>query len=95
MKTRALRSVVECSPAEFNREADRLANGVTDGFNPLLEMKLEPEEIVWDILPDALDVGREAERGCQQMKTMGTLPNRGKKQRRRDHQKRLRVVETS
>ena len=54
-------------------------------------MKFEPEEIVWDVLPEALGFGREAELAYQQTKSIGALPNG--EQRRRDHQKRLRVVE--
>ena len=45
LKNRGLWNVVEWAPREFNREADRVANGVTEGFNPQLEMKLQPEEL--------------------------------------------------
>ena len=62
MKRRGLRTIVEWAPREFNRELDSLANGITEGFNPALELKVRPEEISWEILLEALEAGREAER---------------------------------
>ena len=92
MKSHGLRAIVERAPRESIREADRLANGVTDGFDPQLEMKIDPEELAWDILPEALDAGREAERTYQLLKEKHALLDREKKQRRRDHQKILGIV---
>ena len=34
MKARGMRAIVEWAPREFNKEADQLANGVTDSFDP-------------------------------------------------------------
>ena len=34
MKDRGLRAIVDWAPREFSREADSLANGITDSFNP-------------------------------------------------------------
>ena len=62
MKRRRIRTIVAWAPREFNRESDNLANGITEGFNPAMEMKIRPEELTWEILPEALEAGREAER---------------------------------
>ena len=88
MKNRGLRTIVEWAPREFNRESDSLANGHTEEF-----MKVKPGELTWEVLPGALLAGREAESAHQELKERGALPNRGKKQRRRDPQKRLRVMD--
>ena len=92
MKRRRIRTIVEWAPREFNRESDNLANGITEGFNPALELKIRPEEISWEILPEALEAGREAERAKEAAKERGKLPNRSKRERRRDPRERLRVV---
>ena len=42
MKNRGLRAIVEWAPRVLNRESDRLANGVTDGFHSRIEMKVDP-----------------------------------------------------
>ena len=89
MKRRGLKALVEWAPREFNRESDRLANGITEGFNPARELKVNIRDIVWDVLP----AGREAERSYLRARDSGTLPNRGRKQGRRDPQRKLRVVE--
>ena len=44
MKRRRIRTIVEWAPREFNKKSDNLANGITEGFNPALEMKIRPEE---------------------------------------------------
>ena len=93
MKRRRIRTIVEWAPREFNRESDNLANGITEGSNPALEMKIRPEEITWEILPEALEAGREAERAYGAAKERGKLPNRSKRESRRDPQKRLRVAD--
>ena len=84
LKRRRIRTIVEWAPREFNRESDNLANGITTGFNPALEMKIRPEEITWEILPEALEAGRDAERAYGAAKERGKLPNRSKKESRRD-----------
>ena len=93
MKRRRIRPIVEWAPREFNRESDNLANGITEGFNQALELKIRPEEISWEILPEALEAGREAERSYGAAKESGKLPNRSKRERRRDTRERLRVVD--
>ena len=94
LKRRRIRTIVEWAPREFNRESDNLANGITEGFTPALEMKIRPEEITWEILPEALEAGREAERAYGAAKERGNLPNRSKRESRRDPQKRLTVADS-
>ena len=43
------------------READRLANGDTTGFDPSLRLRVLPPVGGWFILDDALALGAEAE----------------------------------
>ena len=93
MRRRGFRTIVEEAPREFNRESDKLANGITEGFNPAPELKVRPEGISWKILSEALEAGREAERAYGLAKEKGALPERKKRQSRRDPQKRLRAVD--
>ena len=52
-------SIGRVAPRESNKEADALANGVIDGFNPELELKVDVANLKWSILPDALDARRQ------------------------------------
>ena len=61
------------------QESDNLAIGITEGFNPALKMIIRPEEILWEILLEALEAGREAERADGIAKERGKLPNRSKR----------------
>ena len=60
-KRRGLRTIVEWTSREGNKEADELANGITQRFRPELEVKLKEEELEWYILPRALEIGAQAE----------------------------------
>ena len=42
------------TPRQFNREADDLANGRVHAFDPALEVKFDPRDLGWHILPHAL-----------------------------------------
>ena len=81
LKHRKLKALVEWTPRESNREADALANGCADGFNPELELKVDCENLQWSILPKALEVGKQAEESYRAAKEGGHLPNRVKKER--------------
>ena len=74
MKKRRLNTTVHWAPRGTNREADALANGVTAGFNPKLECVLDPAAVVWTILPEALQMGREAERAFQEFQVKRLRP---------------------
>ena len=49
MKLHGLKTFVEWTPREGNREADELANGVAQRFRPEYEVKLKAEELEWYI----------------------------------------------
>ena len=83
MKTKGLQASVQWAPRAANREADWLANGDTQDFNPEYECVIDPAAVRWHILPQALEEGRRAERAYQEFRTSGRDPQRGKKQRRR------------
>ena len=56
-----VRPDVRWAPRETNREADRLANGDTTGFNPALRLRVLPPVDGWFILDEALVLGETAE----------------------------------
>ena len=45
---------LEWVPRDFNREADALADGVTDGFDPALEVSIPAPELPCLVLPTLL-----------------------------------------
>ena len=45
------RTVVEWAPRECHKEADLLANGIVEIFNPALETKVDTKKLVWNIFP--------------------------------------------
>ena len=47
MKRQGLRTLVEWTPREGNKEADELANGFTQRFRPEYEVKLKADELEW------------------------------------------------
>ena len=91
LKHRKLKALVEWTPRESNREADALANGCADGFNPELELKVDCENLQWSILPKALEVEKQAEEAYRTAKDGGHLPNRAKKERKKRLEDRLRT----
>ena len=85
--------VVGWTPRQFNREADDLANGRTQAFDPELEVKMNPEDLDWFILPQALKIGQEADESYWRLKEVGTLPNWGTQARRRKPEQQLRLAD--
>ena len=61
MKNRGMRAIVEWAPREFNSEADRLANGIYDSFNPERRIPVSAQSFTWNVLPDVLQAGRNEE----------------------------------
>ena len=89
MKARGMRAIVEWAPREFNKEADQLANGVTNSFDPNRRIHVSSQTLTWNILPTAIQSGRDAEQAFRDMKERDGLPNRSKKQRKRKVETRL------
>ena len=89
MKHRGMRAIVEWAPRECNREADMLANGDTSLFNPERKIPVSAGTLVWNVLPEALKAGREAEDTFNRVKEAHGLPNRSAKQRKRAAEHRL------
>ena len=78
------------SPREVNKEADRLANGDTTGFDPNLRLHIAPATLRWYVLEEALVMGRDAEQTFDYVKAAGLLPTlsrQGKRKRQSDRLK--------
>ena len=79
MKAMALKVQVEWTPCSGN--PDELANGNTARFSPALRVGIEPGELSWKILPEVLQLGREAEDVFDEAKKNGAPLNRGRRQK--------------
>ena len=62
-----------------------------DGLDPKLELHIDWDALGWDVLPEALKMGKTAEEDWVQTNLYGTLPNRAVKKRRRRPEDRLRA----
>ena len=60
MRRMSLRTVVEWVPRERNKEADRLANGNAEDFDPSLRIDVSASTLSWDILPESPGSGRSS-----------------------------------
>ena len=74
LKHRGLQASVQWAPRAANREADRLANGFTQDFNPDCECVIDLATVPWILLPRALDEGRQAEQAYQNFFASGRDP---------------------
>ena len=88
-----MRAIVEWAPREFFMEADQLANGITDSFDPSRRLRVSSQTLTWNILPMALQAGRDAEQAFRDMKERHGLPDRCKKQRKRKVETRLKITD--
>ena len=61
LRRSGVRPDVRWAPREANREADRLANGDSSGFNPALRLRVLPPVGGWILLDEALVLGETAE----------------------------------
>ena len=73
MKRRGMRAVVEWAPRECNKEADMLANVDTSLFDPERRISVSAKTLVWNILPEALKAGREAEENYRRQVNVPSL----------------------
>ena len=92
LKRSGLQASVQWAPRTANREADRLANGFTQDFNPAYECVIDPATVPWILLPRALAEGRQAEQAYQAFWASGQNTQRGRRQRRRRPEERLRML---
>ena len=91
MKRKSMKVVVDWTPREGNKEADRLANGIVDDFSPDLEIKLDSSAIEWEVLPDALRMAREADSEYKEWKQEGRLPKRDQRKKKKRLEEWLRL----
>ena len=61
LRRSGVRPDVRWAPGEVNREADRLANGDSSGFNPAPRLRVLPPAGGWILLDEALVLGETAE----------------------------------
>ena len=92
-KKMSVRTVVEWAPREGNREADKLANGYHEAFDPALRIPVSAASLKWEILPEAVLAGRTAEEHFQRAKVSGRMPDRTTKQRKRKVDERLKATD--
>ena len=84
LKRMGIKAVVDWAPRSTNYEADELANGITGRFDPAKRIVFLASEVWWDVLPEALQKGREMESECQRALAEGCVrPDRTRKQRMR------------
>ena len=91
MKRMSIKVVVEWTPRSANQHADKLANGSHAGFDPSKRVPLDLLRIKWDLLPQALEMGRAAEEEVKAHQESGEHHQRNRKQRKRRPEDRLRL----
>ncbi len=67
LEHRGMRLALEWAPREINTEADGLAAGQWNGFNPQQRIDLRLDELPWMLLPRFLALGREFEAHCKNL----------------------------
>ena len=92
LKRMGIKAVVDWAPRTANYEADELADGNTSRFDHAKRLFFKASDVWWDILPEALQRGREMESECQRALAGGCVrPDRTRKQKKRKLEDRLRV----
>ena len=91
MKRMSMKVVVEWTPRSANQHADKLANGSHAGFDPSKRVPLDLLRVKWDLLPQALEMGRAAEEEVKAHRESGEQHQRNRKQRKRRPEDRLRL----
>ena len=69
LKRMGIKAVVDLAPRSADNEADELANGNSGRFDPAKRVVFKASEVWWDVLPEALQKGREMESECQRALT--------------------------
>ena len=91
LKRMSAKASVEWAPGTTNYEADSLANGEPYGFDPTTRIEVDVNTLRWEILPDALRMGRQMEEDTKITRASGLSTNRGKKLRRRRQEDKMKV----
>ena len=91
LKRMSAKASVEWAPRTANYEADSFANGETHGFDPSRRIEVDVDSLRWEILPDALRMGRQMEEDTKITRAIGISTNRGKKLRRRRQEDKMKV----
>ena len=92
-KSRGLLADVAWVPRGTNVEADALANGVFDAFNPALRVKVDLATVKWHYFSKALALGQafQEEVACAKASKQRMVPLTALRKKRRDQ--RLRVTD--
>ena len=93
MKHEKIKASVSWAPRVVNKEADRLANGDTTGFDPNLRIHIVSATLTWYVLEDALVMGREAEQTFDYVKSAGLLPTSSRQGKRKRQSDRLKFAD--
>ena len=91
LKRMSAKASVEWAPRTANYEADSLANGETNGFDPSRRIEVDVNTLRWEILPDALRMGRQMEEDTKVTRAIGISTSRGKKLGRRRQEDKMKV----
>ena len=87
LEARGAELFLEWIPRESNREADRLADGRTEGFSEALRVHADLREIRWLVLSDLLAAGRkfyaEAQQAASFRKRAGGRGRAGQRKRQK------------
>ena len=89
LKQRGLQASVQWAPRTANRVGQRVHAGLQTGC----ECVIDPATVPWILLCRALDEGRQAEQAYQDFRASGGDPLRGRRQRRRRPDERLRMMD--
>ena len=91
LKRMSVKASVGWAPCTAHCEADSLANGETYGFDPRRRIEVDVNSLRWEILPDALCMGRQVEEDTKVTRAIGISTSRGKKLRRRRQEDKMEV----
>ena len=85
MERMSMKVLVEWSPRSGNKEADALANRTHQDIIPEIEIMVGSSASTWDVLQEALAMGRVADQEAREANARG--------QRRRKLEERVRVAD--
>ena len=91
LKRMAAKASVEWAPRLANYEADPLANGITGSFDPSRRIPVDVNTRRWEILPEALSMGKQMEEDTENARASGISTNRERKLKRRKQEDKMKV----